>query len=247
MSLLHRSFMLIILSVLASFATGKPAPASEVQLKRSNTAAYLGVRVDLLSKELAAQLPEDVLVGQGIMVTGFATNSPAQKQGVKVYDILLTYDRHALMHPKKFIALIKNDKPGREVNLKISRQGKIMTIPVTLTSQQYPLDEDQLDYQYNMQVMGFDGLKIKQFSEDDFQAAIRYLAPNGVVRSRTFSGRYRKIQREVYQAKDISNIAKQQLMRALTERKEDEEGWFGKWIPFNDGNFSKDSFRDFGL
>jgi hypothetical protein len=59
------------------------APPSE-QLRRFNTAAYLGVRVDILPRELAAQLPEDVLVGQGIMVSGFANNSTAPKQGLKL-------------------------------------------------------------------------------------------------------------------------------------------------------------------
>lgn len=250
MSFTHRYLTLIILSLLTSFASasdGKPAPSSEIQLKQSNTAAYMGVKVDLLPESLQAQLPEDVLVGQGILVTGFADDSPASKQGLEVHDVLLAYDRHALMHPKKFIDLIRNDKPGREVKLELARKGEIITVPVKLTSQQYPLDEDQLDYQYNMQVMGFDGLKIKQYSADDFEAAIRYLAPDGVVRSRTFTGTYRKIQYEVMSAPDISKIAKQHLMQAVTERKENEDGWLGKWMPFNDGNFSKDSIRNFGL
>lgn len=256
MSRLHQNLMLIILSVLSmwsissSFALAnstKPAPSSEVQLKHSNTAAYLGISVDLLSKELTAQLPEDILIGQGIMVSGFAKDSTAQKQGVKLYDILLAYDQHAIMHPSKFIRLIKSDKPKRIVKLMISRQGKIISVPVTLGSQQYPLDEDQLDYQYNMQVNGFDGMKIKQFSEDDFQAAIRYLDLDGIVRSRTFSGQYNKIQHEIQAATDISKVAKQHLMIALSKRKKDEEGWFGEWIPFNDGNFSPDAFKNFGL
>ena len=250
MSRLHQYMMLIMLSVFTSYAVAnnsKPAPSSEIQLKHSNTAAYLGISVDLLSKALIAQLPEDILIGQGIMVSGFAKDSTAQKQGVKLYDILLAYDQHAIMHPSKFIQLIKRDTPKRVAKLTIARQGKIITIPVVLGSQQYPLDEDQLDYQYNMQVNGFDGMKIKQFSEDDFQAAIRYLDPDGIVRSRTFSGQYSKIQQEVMAATDITKVAKQHLLIALSKRKKDEEGWFGEWIPFNDGNFSPDAFKNFGL
>lgn len=245
MSLTHRFSMLIILIAL----TGQTdvVVANETQLKKSNTAAYLGVRVDLLSEQLAAQLPEDVLVGQGIMVSGFADNSVANKQGLKIFDILLTYDRHALMHPQKFINLIKADKPGRQVNLKVARKGEIIAVSVTLSSQQYPLTEDQLNYQYNMQVKGYDGLKIKQFSSDDFQAAIRYLAPDGVVRSRMFSGRYAKIVHEVNVATDLTNFAKQGLLSALSKRKKDEDGWFGDMMPFSDGNFSPDSFKNFGL
>jgi hypothetical protein len=217
--------------------SAKRKPSQETQLKYYNTFAYMGVRVDLLPKSMQAQLPEDVLVGQGIMVTGFGKDSPAQVQGLKKYDVLLTYDRHALMHPKKFISLIRNDKPGRMVKLKLVRKGKTMTLDVTLSSQKQPLNEDQLDYQYNLQTQGYDGMKIKQFSKDDFQASIRYLASDGVVRSRTFAGTYRKIQRDIYAANDMSMIAKQHLMQAITKRKKDEDGWFGDMMPFSDGNF----------
>lgn len=251
---LHQYVMPVILATLTQSALinhtfanqAVTAPAAE-QLRQSNTAAYLGVRVDLLSKELAAQLNEDVLVGQGIMVSGFADNSTAPKQGLKQYDILLSYNSHALIHPKDFITAVKRDKPGHKVSLEISRQGKIISLPFTLSSQQYPLDEDQLDYQYNMQVLGFDGMKIKMFSEDDFEVAIRYLAPDGVVRSRTFAGNYNKVFKAIYSAPDIPSTAKQHLIKALSKRRKDEKGWFGDWIPFNDGNFSPDSLKNFGL
>jgi hypothetical protein len=213
--------------------------SQETQLKHYNTFAYMGVRVDLLPKAMLAQLPEDVLVGQGIIVSGFGKKSPAQQQGLKQYDVLLTYDRHALMHPRKFIKLIRNDKAGRSVKLKVIRQGKTIIIPVILTSQQQPLNEDQLDYQYNLQTKGYDGMKIKQFDTDDFQAAIRYLSSDGVVRKRTFAGTYRNIQRDIYAANDMSAIAKQDLMQAITKRKKNEEGWFGNVMPFNDGNMFK--------
>lgn len=221
--------------------------SGETQLATSNTAGYLGVRVDLLPEELVAQLPEDVLIGQGILVTGFADNSTAPKQGLKKYDIILSYDGHPVMHPREFITAIKNDRPGRTVQLQVARKGKLLTLPIKLSSQQYPLTPEQLDYQYNMQVMGYDGLKIKQYSEDDFEAAIRYLAPDGIVRSRTFTGPYNKVFQEIYAAPDIPDLAKQHLIKELSHRKKQEEGWFGKWIPFNDGNFSPDSIKHFGL
>ncbi len=246
MSLRSYGYLLFLLSALWAGGVLANTP-QETQLKTSNTAGYLGVRVDLIPKTLAAQLPEDILVGQGIMVTGFADNSTAPQQGLKQYDVILSYDGHPVMHPREFISAIKNDRPGRVVKLQLARKGKIITLPVTLASQQYPLTQEQLDYQYNMQTMGFDGLKIKQFSANDFEAAIRYLAPDGVVRSRQFSGTYNKIFQEIYAAPDIPDLAKQHLVKELSQRKKQEEGWFGNWIPFNDGNFSPDSFKNFGL
>ena len=240
MSRLPHYLFFMLLSISSSNAlakTSNPASSNEVQLKQSNIGAYLGLGLDILSKELAAQLPEDVLVGQGIMVNGFKKDSPAPKHGIKRYDILLNYKHHALMHPKQLIQLIKRDKPGSKVTFTIARKGKILTIPVVLGSENYPLDEDQLDYQYNLQVFGYDGLKIKQFSKHYFEATIRYLAPDGIVRRRTFSGSYPIIQRQIYAAPSLSNIAKKSLTNAITKQKEDEEGWFGDWLPFSDGNF----------
>ena len=92
MSRLLHYLLLILLSISTSNTLAKtsspssPVSSNEVQLKQSNIGAYLGLGLDILSKELAAQLPEDVLVGQGIMVNGFRKDSPAPKHGVKLYD-----------------------------------------------------------------------------------------------------------------------------------------------------------------
>ena len=228
-------FMVLMFSVQAKTPNSKSS--NEIQLKQSNVGAYLGLSLDVLPKDLAAQLPEDVLVGQGVMVSGFRKDSPAPRQGIKLYDVLLNYNQYALMHPKQLIRLIKRDKPGNKVIFTVARKGKILKIPVVLGSQNYPLNEDQLDYQYNLQVFGYDGLKVKQFSKHYFEATIRYLAADGVVRRKTFSGPYPVIMQQIYAAPDLSKIAKKSLTNAITKKKEDEEGWFGDMLPFSDGNF----------
>jgi len=228
-------FMVLMFSAQAKTPNSKSS--NEIQLKQSNVGAYLGLSLDVLPKDLAAQLPEDVLVGQGIMVSGFRKDSPAPRQGIKLYDILLNYKHYALIHPKQLIRLIKRDKPGGKVIFTVARKGKILKIPVVLGSQNYPLNEDQLDYQYNLQVFGYDGLKVKQFSKHYFEATIRYLAADGVVRRKTFSGPYPVIMQKIYAAPDLSKIAKKSLTNAITKKKEDEEGWFGDMLPFSDGNF----------
>lgn len=232
-------FMLIALSLFSShlMASTLLAPLAEDQLKQSNTGAYLGVGLDLLPAELSAQLPEDVLIGQGILVSGFMPDSPAPKQGVKLYDILLSYNNIALKHPQQFIQLVKNAKPKQTANLSIVRQGRILTLPIVLGAQNYPLDADQLDYQFDMQMMGYSGYQMKMPSKNYFEATIRFLAPDGVVRRRTFKGYYNQIMPEIQAAPDLSQFAKQKLATAISERKSDEDGWFGDWMPFSDGNF----------
>jgi hypothetical protein len=239
----YQSLILIILASVSSYAAAKttssprPAPPQDAQLKNSNVGAYLGIRSDVLPKELVAQMNEDIVVGQGILVTGFMPDSPAPKQGIQRYDILLKYDQTPLLHPKQFIQLIKHDKPGRKVKLTLSRKGKIMTLPVIMGSQNYPLNEDQLDYQYNLQVMGYDGIRIKQIRKNFYEATIRYLAPDGVVRRRTYRGWYGQVMQQVSASPDLSRVAKQSLMQAIKKHKDDEDGWFGDMMPFSDGKF----------
>ncbi len=230
--------VIVLASLISHSALAKTSQPVDPQLKQSNVGAYLGLGLDLLPKELQAQLPEDVLVGQGVMVSGFSNKSPAPKQGIKLYDVILNYNQYPLMHPKQLIRLIKRDKPGGKATLTIARKGKIIKLPIVLGSENYPLNEDQLDYQYNLQVFGYDGMKIKQLSKNYFEATIRYLDPQGVVRRRTFSGPYPVIMQQIYAAPDLSKIAKKSLTHAITKRKEDEEGWFGDMLPFSDGNFN---------
>lgn len=221
------------------FAASRLAPpVKSDQLKQSNVGAYLGLGLDILPKELEAQLPEDVLIGQGVLISGFSPSSPAPKQGVKLYDILLNYNGIAIMHPRQLIQVIKRSKPNQKVKLTIVRKGKIIELPITVGSQNYPLDEDQLDYQFNMQVMGYDGFKMKMLSKNYFEATIRFLAPDGIVYRRTFKGYYNQIKSEIFAAPDLTKYAKQKLVNVITKRKDDEDGWFGDMMPFSDGIFN---------
>lgn len=248
-----RNLILFIFYLTSSVAFANNVPQSpatdrtEEQLRTVNIAAYIGVKVDVLSEQLAAQIPDDITVGQGILVTGFGEVSPGRDAGLKENDIIISYNRKPLTHPKVFIEYVRKDKPNNIVRLKIVRGGEVANINVKLGSQEYPLTEKQREYRQNMLGRGYDGLIVKQFDDDDFSAAIRYLAPDGVVRSHTFKGTYAKVKYEVANANYISVPGRQAIIEAVSERKRKNDGWFGKWIPFNDGNFSPDSFKNFGL
>ncbi len=113
----------------------------------------------------------------------------------------------------------------------------MLRMPLRQVEGQLVLDEDQLDYQYNLQVLGYDGVNIKLHNNDYFTAAIRYLAPDGVVRRRNYAAYYPVITRQIQQTPDLSNKAKSDLLRAIKKRKDDEDGWFDGMMPFSDGVF----------
>ena len=86
-------------------------------------------------------------------------------------------------------------------------------------------------------MMGYSGYQMKMPSKNYFETTIRFLAPDGVVRRRTFKGYYNRIIPEIQAAPDLSRTAKQKLTSVISERKTEEDGWFGDWMPFSDGNF----------
>nr|NGX27164.1 Periplasmic pH-dependent serine endoprotease DegQ [Chlamydiota bacterium] len=96
------------------------------------TRGFLGAALQPLDQDMAdafgLERPEGALVAE--VVKG----SPADKAGLKQGDIILQYNNT----PVKTIGSFRNEismiKPGTMIKLKVNRNGKILTIPVTLGS-----------------------------------------------------------------------------------------------------------------
>ena len=73
-----------------------------------------------------------LISGQGVLVRGVMPDSPAAKAGVKGDDMLITYDDQKLFSPEQLAKLVMSDKPDRDVNLGIVRQGQLEHLRVTL-------------------------------------------------------------------------------------------------------------------
>ena len=98
-------------------------------------AGFIGVAIGKLPNPLRAHMPDNVAKTQGLYVAWMADTSPAADDGIKLYDVLLSYDGQPIGTPDTFIEKVRQDKPGRIVNIKLVRQGKILTLPVTLGQQ----------------------------------------------------------------------------------------------------------------
>jgi len=81
---------------------------------------------------LVSHLPKTLSNGQGVVVAMVAEGSPAAKAGLKVHDILLSYGNQKLFSPRQLVGLVRQDKAGHEVALSIAREGKPLTVKVTL-------------------------------------------------------------------------------------------------------------------
>jgi Trypsin-like serine proteases, typically periplasmic, contain C-terminal PDZ domain len=93
---------------------------------------FLGVRYQMIDKQTAI-LNEVV---EGAYVVEVVENSPAQKAGIEVEDIIIEFDGKKVKgdNDQNLASLILEKKVGDTVSLKIWRNGEIKTLTATLTS-----------------------------------------------------------------------------------------------------------------
>lgn len=113
-----RALTLSLSLIAAGFvASASPAPVAEAQPRRPK--AWLGVE---LKKDPAAGLIARHVVGA----------SPAAKAGLVDGDVLKTCDDVALGGPEQLVARVASASPGSRVRLGVVREGKPLTLTVTL-------------------------------------------------------------------------------------------------------------------
>lgn len=100
--------------------------------KGSVTRGFLGINLQPVDKEIAAafNLPKV----EGVLIAGIEKGSPAEKAGLQQGDIILEYNNKTIKSLQSFRYDISMINPGQQVQLKVHRKGKIVTIPVTLGS-----------------------------------------------------------------------------------------------------------------
>jgi serine protease Do len=91
---------------------------------------WLGVRIQEVTKEIAEV--EKLKKPQGALVASVGENSPADKAGVKAGDIILEFDGKKIDTMRNLPKVVANTKVGKNVELKIWRNKKLITKKLTL-------------------------------------------------------------------------------------------------------------------
>jgi len=93
---------------------------------------FLGVIADPLTPEVAEQvgLPKDA---KGVIVTVTGADSPAERAGIRRRDVILSLNGKPVESHDELRLAISQMSPGTKVALEISRDGKPMTLNVTLS------------------------------------------------------------------------------------------------------------------
>lgn len=243
----------LVASILA-FATISPLLAEDTPKKESAKPeaakkhvrhTHLGVLVSSAHPALASNLGELLSPEQGLIVEELLENSPAAKAGIKVYDILTTYDDQKLFSAEQLAKLVHADQPGREVSLGYLRAGQLQKVQVTLgearalrhrarihspgdtVSSQGALRRvldrlrDRLapraEWKY------FDSLTLKKLSEDQFRAEVYHLDKSKKPQKHVFEGTREEIKEAIEADRDLGVAERNHLLRSLDLQKSADE------------------------
>jgi S1-C subfamily serine protease len=124
-------FFIIVQSLFVGAQTG---PASSISTYRGNVRAYLGVFLG------------DAPATKGAIVGKVVEDSPAAKAGLRVNDILLSFDKTPIANAAHVYKLLGELPPHSSLPVVVSRSGALLTIQVTLGERQGVIDACQRLY-----------------------------------------------------------------------------------------------------
>ncbi|PQO41146.1 S1C family serine protease [Blastopirellula marina] len=201
-------------------------PKSAAKKDKAKQATYLGVTVRPLHEGFLAHFRDEVEHRQGVVVQDVASGSPAEKAGLKVNDILMTYGDQKLYTPGQLMGLVRESKPDSKIKLGFKRNSKQQDVSVTLAQHALPVmrmtGKPNMDKQHQTAAMNdqsqwssFDSLTIKSLGDQRYQAQVSYLDNLGKVESLKFEGTRDEIRQDITSRSDLPQNERGHLLRAL--------------------------------
>jgi len=205
---------------------------------RKREHAFLGVYVTPVHPSLSNHLGDVLSREQGLIVEEVFEGSAAAKAGLRVHDILTTYDDQKLFSDEQLAKLISSDEVGREVTLGYLRDGKRQKAQVTLGDAEQMLRDHHLPAP--PQASGrlgsrgglashskadaepsdsgwetFDSMTLKRLKDNKFRAEVEYLDKEGKTEKHVFEGTREEIRKSIENEKDMKAAERTHLLRAL--------------------------------
>ena len=76
-----------------------------------------------VDEKIAAYL--DLPIAEGVVITEVAKDSPAEKMGIKKYDVIREFDGKKVESGSEIQEMMQKKKPGDRITIKVYREGKI--------------------------------------------------------------------------------------------------------------------------
>lgn len=140
----HRPGRVLILLPLIALLSASALAVSSSAGEESEKSGWLGVYLQRLTPDLreALDLPSDV----GVLVKKVAEDSPAEKAGLQMGDVILKYDNKTVTSPGRLSRLIRKTSPGEKVKVRISRHGQEKTLTVEIGEREEEEEESYTLY-----------------------------------------------------------------------------------------------------
>ena len=103
---------------------------------------YIGVSIQPMNDDLAAAL--GIPANRGEFVQSVRPGEPAARGGLQSGDVVMSVDGKPVTRDQSLSYLVANIEPGRRINLDVLRNGRQVTVPVTVTKRP---SEDELAQQ----------------------------------------------------------------------------------------------------
>lgn len=94
------------------------------------TRGWLGVHIQKLTADMAESL--NIPGGKGVLVADTTKDGPAEKAGIKSGDVIVAFDGKEVVAENELPQIVAASRPGSRVDVKLIRDGKEMTVKVTL-------------------------------------------------------------------------------------------------------------------
>jgi membrane-associated protease RseP (regulator of RpoE activity) len=236
------SVILAILGTAGYCLAAEPAANEENQHKTPATASssesgqqmrpFLGIGLERVSPEMSSRIANLVSDGSGVMVAEVAEGSPAAKAGLKADDVIVKYDDQRLYAPEQFVKLVQNDKPNREIKLRVIHDDKAENLEVTLGEraaehlahnpanangrQTRTAAKPETSGQNEDQLESFDELTLTRVDKNNFKAEIKYRDKNGKVETHNFQGTREQLRKDITGEKSLPSSERNQLLGSLS-------------------------------
>lgn len=109
-----------------------PVQQNTAMNTQAQTKSWLGVRIENIPVSLGSHLLPMLKKDQGIIIKNIVPESPAAQAGLQPYDIIAQFNEHEIFSQQQLTQLIQKTAPDTKVELKLIRQGKLMTQAVML-------------------------------------------------------------------------------------------------------------------
>src|SRR5258706_5652277 len=95
------------------------------------TRGWLGVSIQNVTPDIASSLGLER--SRGALVAEVLKEGPAERAGIKVGDVIVEFDGSEIKDSTDLPALVGRTKPGKQASVKVLRDKKEVSIPVTIT------------------------------------------------------------------------------------------------------------------